>query len=159
MDGRETWRDAGRLDRTGRVLVVAGGLITLPLFALSTLALAWFITYFGDDSGECELACQAGNPLWYIAMAVIAVVALAIARMVRGGTIALVLGGLLGLTVALCALVTLPLVARGGWSGLLGVTYVVAMVGGGLALAIGATARLRARRAFSGAEPYPPLEG
>lgn len=137
-----TDRDAAeRLDREGRRLVTIGALVGGPLAALSTLLVAWFITYFGDDSGACELACQTGNPFWWIAAVLIALEVLALARMVRGGAIALVLGGLAGLGVALLGLAYL---SRGS-HGVIAALYLVAVIGSCLALALGAAARLWAR--------------
>ena len=145
-----TNRNAGeRLEREGRRLVAIGALVGGPLAALATLSVAWFITYIGDDSGECEVACQTGNPLWYIAGAVIALEVLTLARMVGGGSIALLLGGLGGLGVALLGLAYL---SRGG-HGALPALYLVAIIGSGLALALGAAARLTARSTLLGGEP------
>jgi hypothetical protein len=153
--GRPSQPEPDRLDRTGRRLVLLGGFVVGSLTVLAIVAAASFFAYFGDDSGDCDAACQTGNPPWYVAVVLIVIVMLGFARLVRGGSNALVLGGLWGTVVALSGLVLLWI----GGHGPVDATLVVAAVGGGLALAIGAAARLRARHAFAGIEPYPPPEG
>ena len=132
----------GRLDRAGRILVILGAFVLGALAVLFALGAAWFISYFGDDSAARGLAAMVDVwPVWLLAVGVVAFVAVFLAWVIRGGGVALVLGAIVGLIIALAGLTMLAT----GRDDDLRWMVILAGTGGGVALASGATARLAAR--------------
>ncbi len=111
------------------------------------LLLAWYISYFADGSVERGLA--AVLDLWFIwvaAVVLIGIVVAALARVMRGGSIALLLGGIGGFLVTLAGL---QLVV-GASPQVFWLLALAAAVIGGLALSGGASVRLLARAFAAG---------
>jgi uncharacterized sodium:solute symporter family permease YidK len=142
---------SARLDRTGRILVRLGGLVAVVLVALPAIGgLALFTLIFA--SGEGSLCATLGcHPLlWVLALLALGVVVAVIAtirRMLRGGTVALVLGSIGGFIVGVRGVLTLASeYQQGEEPGTLfaGFLMVVGLAGG--ALALGSALRLIARR-------------
>jgi hypothetical protein len=132
----------GRLDRAGRILATVGALVVGALAVLFTLGAAWFISYFGDDSAARGLAAMVDVwPIWLLAVAVIAFVAVVLAWVIRGGAVALVLGAIVGLIITMAGLTMLAT----GRDDDLRWLVILAGTGGGVALASGVAARLAAR--------------
>jgi hypothetical protein len=132
-----------RLDRAGRALVVAGAIVLGPIAVLLVSAAAWFVSYFSDGSAERGLAAITDVwPVWLLALAVIALVVVALARAIRGGGLALAWASIGGLAIGA---IGFALLVTGQHDG---VRWVLLLVGtvGGLALASGSVARLAAAR-------------
>ncbi len=133
---------AHRLDRIGATLVVIGVVLLDALATFIGLAGAWFISTFTDGSDERGLAVIADLwPVWVVAVVLIAIVVVALAQLLRGGSSALLFGGLGGLAVAS---VGVGVLLAGSYE-VVRTSLLLAMVAGGLLLALGAAARLAAR--------------
>lgn len=131
-----------RLDRAGRALVAFGAIVLGLLAVLLVVGAAWFISYFGDGSGERGLAAMLDVwPVWLFAVVVIALVAVTLAWVVRGGRVALVTGGIGGLMIGV---VGITMLVTGQHDEL---RWLLLLIGatGGLTLASGAAGRLAAR--------------
>ncbi len=138
---------SARLDRAGRNLVRVGGLVTVVLVALPALGgLALFTLIFaGGEGSVCDsLGCHPF--LWLFALPALGVVVAVIVtiwRMVRGGTVALTLGGIAAFIAGSATLVLLYLRGDGGRVLAVQVAVVAASA---FALALGSALRLIARR-------------
>jgi hypothetical protein len=143
MNGQSSTAADESLDRTGRVLVAIGAVILEAIAVAVAIGAVWFITHFSDSSEGCGLDCVIELwPLSVVAIAVVVVVMLAFAWVIRGGGVALAFGLVTGLLVALGGLAML---ARGQHEDFRFVVL-VAGISGGAALALGAATRLTARR-------------
>jgi hypothetical protein len=131
-----------RLDRTGRALLCAGTFVLGALAVLFGLVAAWFMSYFSDGSAERGLVAMVDAwPAWVVTLVLIAIVIVALTRVVRGGSTALLLGCLAGLMVALAGV---WLLLAGGHD-VFRAMLLVAAVAGAAAMAAGAAAQLVAR--------------
>ena len=131
-----------RLDRAGRALMTFGAVVIGLLGALLTLGAAWFVSYFGDGSAERGLAAMLDVWfVWLFAVAVIVLVAVALVWVVRGGQVALMAGGIAGLTIGV---IGVTMLSTGHDDGLRWLLILIGAIGG-LALASGAVVRLVAR--------------
>jgi ABC-type transport system involved in multi-copper enzyme maturation permease subunit len=95
----------GLVDRAGRIL---GALVVSALAVLLSLGAAWFISWFSDDSAARGLAAMVDVwPIWLLAVAVIALLAVFLARVIRRGAVALMLGAIVGLIITMAGLAML----------------------------------------------------
>ena len=133
---------ASQLDRVGRALVILGSVIVEAVTTVLALLLAWYISYFSDGSVDRGLAAVLDAWfVWVAAAVIIGMVVAALAWVMRGGTIALLLGGIGGFLVVVAGLrVVVGTSPDTHW--LLG--FVAAALGG-LLLSGGASVRLLAR--------------
>jgi hypothetical protein len=131
-----------RLDRAGRALMTGGAAVIGLLGALLTLGAAWFISYFGDGSAERGLAAMLDVWfVWLLAVAVIVLVAVALVWTIRGSQVALVAGGIAGLTISV---IGMTMLSTGHDDGLRWLLIIIGAIGG-FALALGSVMRLVAR--------------
>ena len=131
-----------RLDRAGRALMTSGAVVLGLLGALLTVGAAWFISYFGDGSAERGLAAILDVWfVWLFAVAVIVLMAVALVWVVRGGQVALMAGGIAGLTIGV---IGVSMLSTGHDDGLRWLLILIGAIGG-LALASGVVVRLVAR--------------
>lgn len=138
-------------DRLGHYLVILGAAVG---GSLGVLALATLIVASGEPGSLSLGLSRAGGPsVQLLLLGVLVGYVILLAQMVRGGTIALGCGGLLGLVMALIGIASLMLVGTGaatiaddGATAISGVAFTFAMAVAGPALALGALLRLSARR-------------
>ncbi len=138
---------ASQLDRAGRAMVVIGAFILDAAITALALVLAWYISYFADGSVDRGLAAMLDVWfVWVAAVVLIVSVVAALARVMRGGSIALLLGGIGGFGVMLAGLrVVAGTSPHEFWL----LVFAAAAIGG-LALSGGASVRLLARLSTPG---------
>lgn len=148
-------------DRVGRYLVILGVAIGGPLGVLALVTL--MVTSVEPGSLSLGLTRGGGPPVTVFLLGVLIGFVILLVQMVRGVTLALGCGGLLGLVMAVVGIGLVALVGGGsvtlvgdGMSAISGVAFVLATAVGGPALAVGALLRLLARRRPSPVKPARP---
>lgn len=138
-------------DRVGRYLVFLGVTLggSLGVLALVTL----MVTSVEPGSLSVGLGRAGGGPVTALLLAILVAFVVVLVQMIRGGTVALGCGGLLGLVMTVVGIGSVVFVGSGSatvvaddMTGVASAAFVFAMAVAGPALAVGALLRLRARR-------------